>query len=142
MEFDKTPRFWYPRVALDAWINCSSHSDETDGSISVDLRDKQIFFFPFSLSLLALTALFFPLCFCSFVFLFDFLSFFFPFYHVFISRSDPFLPQNNLFIFSLIYFNELNSSHFLISKIFVKISSLESLKTYNLETRKKIPIVS
>ena len=53
------------------------------------------------------------------------------------SHSGPFLPRNNLFIL-----NELGSSHFLTFKIFIKISSLESLATYHSETRKKISIVS
>ena len=38
--------------------------------------------------------------------------------------------------------NELSSSHFLTSEIFVKIFSLESLATYHPENRKNIPIVS
>ena len=38
--------------------------------------------------------------------------------------------------------NELISSHFLTSEIFIKISSLETLTTFHLETRKTIPIVS
>ena len=28
MEFDETPRFWYPRVALAAWINFAFSPDE------------------------------------------------------------------------------------------------------------------
>ena len=28
VEFDKTPRFWYPRVARDAWINLVSWSNQ------------------------------------------------------------------------------------------------------------------
>ena len=28
VEFDETPRFWYPRVARDAWINFVSWSDQ------------------------------------------------------------------------------------------------------------------
>ena len=38
--------------------------------------------------------------------------------------------------------NELSSSHFLTSKIFIKISSFESLETYHLENRKNILNVS
>ena len=37
--------------------------------------------------------------------------------------------------------NELNTNHFLIFEIFVKISSLKSLATYHSENRKKIPII-
>ena len=48
-----------------------------------------------------------------------------------------------IYLFSIQFIlNELNSSHFLTSDIFVKISSLESLANYHSETRKKILIVS
>ena len=48
-----------------------------------------------------------------------------------------------IYLFSIKFIlNEISSSHFLTSEIFVKILSLESLATYHLETRKKILIVS
>ena len=50
--------------------------------------------------------------------------------------SGPFLPRNNLFLFSSLYLNELSPNHFLTSEIFVKISSLKSLATYHPENRK------
>ena len=53
-----------------------------------------------------------------------------------------FCPEE-IYLFSIQFIlNELRSSHFLTSEIFVKISSLESLATYHLETRKKVLIVS
>ena len=52
-----------------------------------------------------------------------------------------FLLRNNLFIFSSLFLNELNSS-VLISEIFVKISSLESLEIYHPKSRKNIPLIS
>ena len=52
-----------------------------------------------------------------------------------------FYPET-IYLFSIQFIlNELSSSHFLTSEIFVKISFLESLMTYHYEIRKKIPIV-
>ena len=51
LEFDETPRFWYPHVALIAWIDFTFCSYETDSPIFLDLRDKRKPFFFFSLSL-------------------------------------------------------------------------------------------
>ena len=48
-----------------------------------------------------------------------------------------FYPEKNYFFSVQFILNELNSSHFLTSKIFVKISSLESLTTYHPENHKK-----
>ena len=55
------------------------------------------------------------------------------------SMSTP--KQFIYFQFNL-FLNELSSSYFLTSNIFVKISSLESLVTYHPENRKNIPTVS
>ena len=53
-----------------------------------------------------------------------------------------FYPKT-IYLFSVQFsLNEFSPNNFLTSEIFVKISSLESLTTYHLENRKKIPIVS
>ena len=53
-----------------------------------------------------------------------------------------FFPET-IYLFSVQFIlNELSSSYFLTSEVFVKISSLESQETYHPETRKKILIVS
>ena len=87
MDFDETPRFWYPHVALDAWIGFSSRT--------VELRSKECrenlpfcFSLPFlSLSLsLSLYPISFPSSPCLLHFIFLFFSFpistefFFPFF--------------------------------------------------------------
>ena len=53
-----------------------------------------------------------------------------------------FCPETIYFFLVQVILNELSSSHFLTSDIFVKISSLESLATYHPENRKNIPTVS
>ena len=53
-----------------------------------------------------------------------------------------FFPEKFYFFSVQFILNELSSSHFLTSEIFVKISSLKSLMTYHLENRKNIPTVS
>ena len=113
---------------------------KTHGPISVDLRDKflSLLFSSFSL-FLAHSSIHFFLSFFSFPF--DFLSFFFlnmcP--SLILIRFYPKI----IYLFSIQFIlNELNSSHFLTSEIFVKISSLKSLATYHLENRKNIPTVS
>ena len=59
-----------------------------------------------------------------------------------ISYSNLFLPKT-IYLFSIQFIlNELSSSHFLTSEIFLKISSLESLMTYHPENRKNIPTIS
>ena len=53
-----------------------------------------------------------------------------------------FCPKK-IYLFSVQFIlNELSSSQFLTFKIFVKISSLESLETYHTENRKNIPTIS
>ena len=53
-----------------------------------------------------------------------------------------FYPEIIYFFLVQFILNELSSSHFPISEIFVKISSLESLTTYHPENRKNIPTIS
>ena len=66
MEFDETPRFWYPHVACDAWINFSSRTVKLQPS---ERRENLPFFF---LSLLSLSLYPFsssfslPVCFSSY----------------------------------------------------------------------------
>ena len=134
MEFDKTLRFWYPRVTCNAWINVSSYSDENR---LLDFRRsyrevKNIFPFlslssPHSHSLLPICLpkmwpfLFdFPFSFPYLLFLFFLIPFLFLFIFIFyffyldtwltlpqvsITHSGPFMSRNNLFIFNSIYFN-------------------------------------
>ena len=54
----------------------------------------------------------------------------------------PFLPRKIYFFSVQFILNELSSSHFLTSDIFVKISFLKSLATYHQENRKNNPFVS
>ena len=63
MEFDETPRFWYPRIALDVWINFSSSTVELRSS---ECRENLHFCFSLSIRFI-----FFPpsVCFPSFFFL-------------------------------------------------------------------------
>ena len=126
LEFDETPRFWYPRVTLVAWIDFTSYSNETDSPISVDLRKKRKPFFFSSLSLFCsfspLSFLHFlsfspflstelPLCLfpSSFLFNFPFTFFFLFFSHTQIDQSGGSFPPLSSFdtchphIFSLIF---------------------------------------
>ena len=41
MEFDETPRFWYSRVALDAWTDFGICSYETYGPIFLNIIEKR-----------------------------------------------------------------------------------------------------
>ena len=67
MEFDKTPRFWYPRVALDVWINFSSRT------VGVSRKSPFLFFSPHSLYFYSISFLSSP-CLLPFLF-FSFLFF-------------------------------------------------------------------
>ena len=129
VEFDETPRFWYPRVALDAWTDFAFPSTKTYGPISVNLREKLKLLTPHLSSpssvsppclsskmwpFFHLTFLFPSLIFFSF-FLNSFIFIYFLFFlnldtwltlrHVSITHSSMFLPRNNLFFFSSIDFN-------------------------------------
>ena len=81
-----------------------------------------------------------------FYFIFFFFSFFILIIIIWIYGSYwliqvHFFPKKN-YLFSLHFIlNELNLSHFLTSKIFVKISSLKSLTAYHPKNRKNIPLV-
>ena len=116
---------------------------KTHGPISVDLREK---FLSLLFSFLPCTL---PLC--SFL-VFRFILFFPFFFLIWIHGSHCamcpsliricFFPET-IYIFSIQFIlNEISSSHFLTSEIFVKISSLESLATYHPENRRNIPTVS
>ena len=138
MEFDETPRFWYPHVAFDAWTDFAFFPTKTYGPISIDLRKKRRKEKNFSLSLLSL---FLPLSF--FLFFFLFLLTFYSFSSLFfILNMCPslirvrFNPETIYFFSVQFIINELNLSHFLTSKIFV------SLVIYHPENRKNILTVS
>ena len=62
--------------------------------------------------------------------------------HVSTPVSGSFLSRNNSFFLVQIFLNELSSSHFPTSEIFVKILSLESLATHHPENHKKFLTVS
>ena len=117
---------------------------KTYGPISINLREK--------LELLSLK-LFFSLLLrtlsvSSFFYFLFFLSFPFFFFLIWIHGSHcamcsslirvRFYPET-IYLFSVQFIlNELSSSHFPTSEIFIKISSLESLATYHPENRKNI----
>ena len=118
-------------------------------SILVDFREMKkrkrniSLSFSFSLSVLSSFSPFLLL-------LFSFLSFFFLFI-LFIFFKFVMCPSfvqvrfctETIYLLSIHFIlNELSSSHFPTSEIFVKISSLKSLTTYNPENRKNILIVS
>ena len=143
MEFDETLRFWCPRVALVAWINFAFSPDENlrsnfcrsekeakrrkiKNKISLarssHLRplirfDFYAFYFIILLLLLLLLLLFW--IFDSYCFI-----------------RIRFYPEKFYFFSVQFILNELNPSHFLTSKIFVKISSLKSLTIYHPKNRK------
>ena len=140
MEFDETPRFWYPHVALTVWMNFSFSPDEnlrSDFHRSKKEAKKEIknkIKFSLSLSLHA------PLPFCltfllSFFFNINILLLFL------IHGSYCFirvcLCPETIYFFSVHFIlNELSLSHFLTSEILVKISSLKSLTAYHPENYK------
>ena len=149
MEFDETPRFWGPRVALIRRSTLPSVSTKTCGPIFVDLRKKRR---EEKLKINPLTdALFLPKKWPP-VFFYFFLSLFiylfiiiiiiliiillFDIHSSYCFIRVPFCLEK-IYLFSVHFIlNELNPSHFLTSEIFVKISSLKSLTTYHPENRK------
>ena len=152
MEFDETPRFWYSRVALDTWTDFAFCSDKNlQSNFCKSYKEaKKIFYCPF-LSLFSLLTPFLP--FSSFLSLFDFPFFFLSilflslfFFKIWIHDSHYVMclslihirfSLKIIYLFSVQFIlNELSLSNFLTSKIFVKISSLESLTTYHPETCK------
>ena len=60
----------------------------------------------------------------------------------FASFGSVYIPKQFLSFQFNFFLNELSSSHFLPSEIFVKISSLKSLMAYHPENREIIPLVS
>ena len=70
MEFDKTPRFWYPRVTRDVWINFTTRIVELRPS---EHQKNSPFSSSSFLPLLSGFLSFSPLCFPSFSFFFPFL---------------------------------------------------------------------
>ena len=105
MEFDKTPRFWYPCVALDAWIDFSSRT--------VDLRPSEcrenLHFFLSPLSLfIYIRFIFFrpPVCFPSFLF------FFFPFLPFLSIKHPSFCLHPSPFSLIYLIFSLLSFSPF------------------------------
>ena len=140
MEFDETRRFWYPRVACDAYINfafCSNKSLRSDFRRSKRETKRRIFFFSLSiLRTLSVPPPHFSFI-LTFIYLFIFIIFFIFFLFV-MCRSlirVRFYPET-IYLFSVQFIlNELNLSNFPSSEIFVKISSLESLAAYHQENR-------
>ena len=121
MEFDETPRFWYPRVALDAWIEFSSRT--------VELRplecQENLIFLSLSLSL--------SVMFSSSPFLLPFLFHFFYFFSFLFSLSYapnilPFVCSHHIFSISpftslfLILIHRIFLSFFFLYFIFSSIS--------------------
>ena len=121
-------------------------STKTYGPISVDLREKRNFFYPFSLSLSSrshslVRSFFLPLL--TFFFFYPFISFsFFKFGYMTHIASCVHLSFSSVSAPKQFILNELSSSHFPTSEIFVKILSLESLTTYHPKNRKNIPTIS
>ena len=116
LEFCETPRFWYPHVALVAWIDFNSRTVKVQPS---ERREKLPFLFS-ALSSLSLSIRFLslPLLFAS-----PLIFFFFPF--------SPSYPLNILFVYSPSHFLtpyfSLSFSlylHFLFSFIFSFLFSL------------------
>ena len=121
---------------------------KTYDPISVNLKEKQIFFSFLSLFMFSLSSCFLLTVPSFYLLSFDFLFFIFCFCFLFFFTMCAslirirFYPKT-IYLFSVQFsLNEFSPNNFLTSKIFVKILSLESLSTYHLENRKKIPIVS
>ena len=141
MEFNETPRFWCPRVALVVWINFAFSPNEnlrfdfhrSEKEMNKEINKKK------SLS----NALSLPLSFVFFPFypLFLFYYYYYYYYYYFGYGSYcfiqvPFYPETIYFFSVHFILNELSPSHFLTSEIFIKISPLKSLMTYHPENRK------
>ena len=107
---------------------------------SVDLRDKFFSLYP---SLLSLSLSFYEhLLHPSHPFDF-YLLIFFKKFSMSLSLIRVHLCPETIYLFSIQFIlNKFSLSHFPTSEIFIKISFLESLTTYYLETCKTIPIVS
>ena len=113
MEFDKTPRFWYPHVALAAWINFAFSLDENLRSdfhrskkksekrnkknqiLSHSLHALHPFHLTFLLSLKKKIIIIIIIIIVIIIIIIIILDTWFILLH-----SGPFLPRNNLFLFS------------------------------------------
>ena len=141
MKFDETPRFWYPRVALDAWMKFASRSDEIQ--LSDFCRFEKETKIRKNKNISPLRSL--PLS--VFTFLFGFFGFYlllllllllllFWIHSLYCFIRVRFCPET-IYLFSIHFIlNELSSSHFPTSEIFIKISSLKLLTTYHPENLK------
>ena len=104
MEFDEIPRFWYPRVALDTWIDFSSRTFELRPS---ECRENLLFLFS---SFLPLSIHFLPLC-----TIFPFLFFFgFPHFSLFDFPSRIDQKRGKLPLTFLPSLTTSHLSHFLL----------------------------
>ena len=145
MEFDETPRFWYPCVDLATWINFAFSPDE---NLRSDFRRSEKEVKRRKIKNLSQYALFSPTPFDFVVLFFSFLSFIYLFihyyyyYYIIIIHGSycfnrvRFCPETIYFFSVYFILNELSLSHFLTSEIFVQIPSLKSLTTYHSENRK------
>ena len=141
MEFDETPRFWCPRVALAAWINFTFSPDENLRSnfrrFKKETKRKNK-----KNKILSLLFSFSPCPFLTFLFIFSFLSFLLLLLLLFWIHDSyyfirvRFYPETIYFFSVHFILNELSAIHFLTSEIFVKISSLKSLAAYHPKNRK------
>ena len=110
MEFDETQRFWYPRVALNAWTDFAFCSDENlQSGFRKSQREVKPLFVSLSLSLLFIFFFSFPFCFFFFPF-FSFLAFFL----IDINRT-PFVCSPSHFVFFFHFPFSLLLFHFLFS---------------------------
>ena len=130
MEFDKTLRFWYPRVARVTWIDFSSRTVELQPS---ECLENLHFSFLYSLSLSLFASLMFDFFFLSFSFL-AFLLFPFLFlfsYGLILSHGNClfcFVPIHFFSIFLFLFFFSIFFS-FLLSFYLILIHPLNLSKS-------------
>ena len=111
MEFEETPRFWYPRVALDAWIDFSSQTVKLRPSVCWENLPLC-----FSLHFLSLSLSLYPISFLSSPCLLPFLFFFS------LSLSNelpPFCLLTPYFLFLSFFYFLISFFSFLFSSIFL-----------------------
>ena len=146
LKFDKRLRYWYLCVVLVAYTNFAFCSDENLRSdvckSEKETRRKKIKY----LSIRSPPTLCRPhpaICFLCLFFILVFFLIIILIIIIIIWINDFYCPirvhfyPENFYFFSVHFIvNELKSSHFLASEIFVKISSLKSLATYPPEIRK------
>ena len=151
MEFDETPRFWCSRVALDAWINFTSCSNEILRSnfrkFEKEAKRRKIKYKNISAPSLSshshlshapfdFSMFFFVFIFFFFFLLLVFLLLLFWKHGTYCFIQVSFYPETIYFFSVHFILNELSPSHFLTFDIFVKILSMKSLATYHPENRK------